>query len=187
VPYILKQATDNDREIIDLIIKDMNVIGYPLENVFAREQPIQPNLQNIFTVAVKETNLKCETEQSTISNGMFRALCLIVLVEYLIKIKKNSTIIIDDLGEGLDFDRSTKLTKLLFEKTKESDLQLIITSNDRFLINNVEMQNINYLERNGHIVKAINYHNNKDVFDKFLLSGLNNFDFINPGLSHLKN
>ena len=186
VPYILKQASD-DKDIIDKIIKDMNDIGYPLEKIYAKEQPILPNLQNIFTVAVKESNLNCVTEQATISNGMFRALCLIVIIEYLLKIEQNSTIIIDDLGEGLDFERSTKLTKLLFQKTKESDLQLIITSNDRFLINSVDMQNINYLERNGHIVQAYNYYKNKDLFDKFLLSGLNNFDFINPSLSHLKN
>jgi len=186
VPYILKQASD-DQDIIDKILYDMNDIGYPLEKVFAKEQPILPNLQNIFTVAVKETNLNCETEQATISNGMFRALCLIVIIEYLLKIEKNGTIIIDDLGEGLDFDRSTKLTQLLFEKTKESDLQIIITSNDRFLINGVDMQYINYLEREGHIVQSFNYYNSKDTFDKFLLSGLNNFDFINPSLSHLKN
>jgi len=48
------------------------------------------------------------------------------------------------------------------------------------------MRNINYLERKGHVVQAYNYKNNKDVFDKFLLSGLNNFDFLNPSLSHLK-
>ncbi|MCK4408212.1 MAG: ATP-binding protein [Bacteroidales bacterium] len=186
VPYILKQAGD-DKEIIEKILKDMNSIGYPIEKVFAKAQLIQPSLNNIFTVAVKETNLKCETEQATISNGMFRALCLIVIVEYLLKIEKTGTIIIDDLGEGLDFDRSTKLTKLLFQKTKDSDLQLIITSNDRFLINSVDIRNINYLERKGHVVQAYNYNNNKDVFDRFLLSGLNNFDFLNPSLSHLKN
>ncbi len=183
VPYILKQASD-DKNIIEKILKDMNGIGYPIEKVFVK---VQPNLNNIFMVALQESNLKCETEQVTISNGMFRALCLIVIIEYLLKIEKTGTIIIDDLGEGLDFDRSTKLTKLLFQKTKDSDLQLIITSNDRFLINSVDMRNINYLERKGHVVQAYNYNNNKNVFDKFLLAGLNNFDFINPGLSHLKN
>jgi hypothetical protein len=96
-------------------------------------------------------------------------------------------VIINDLGEGLDFDRSAKLTKLLFEKTIDSNLQVIITSNDRFLINNVDMRNINYLERIGHVVQAYNYMKDKDEFDKFLLSGLNNFDFLNPRLSHFKN
>ncbi len=186
VPYILKQAGDQ-QEIINKIIEGMKTLGYPIDKVFAKAQTIQPNLNNIFTVAVKESDLKCETEQSTLSNGMFRALCLIVIVEYLIQIEKNGTIIIDDLGEGLDFERSTRLTKLLFEKTKNTDFQLIITSNDRFLINNVDMRNINYLEREGHIVTAYNYINNKAVFDKFLLSGLNNFDFLNPNLSHFRN
>lgn len=186
VPYILKQA-GSEKDIVEKIISDLQSIGYPVDKVFAKSQILQPNLNNIFTVVVQESNLKCETEQATISNGMFRALCLIVIIEYLIKIGKSGTIIIDDLGEGLDFDRSTRLTKLLFEKTKNADFQLIITSNDRFLINNVDIKNINFLERDGHVVIASNYENNKETFDKFILSGLNNFDYLNPSLSHLKN
>lgn len=178
-PYILKKA-GKDREIINKIIEDMNNIGYQIDKVYAKSKIIQPSLQNIFTVAVKESDLKCETDQDSISNGMFRALCLIVIIEYLLKINKQGTIIIDDLGEGLDFDRSAKLIKLLMQKTKKSNLQIIITSNNRFLINNVDMRYINYLERKAHIVYAYNYQNNKEEFDKFLLAGLNNFDYINP-------
>jgi predicted ATPase len=186
VPYILKQVS-NSQEIVNRIIKDMNNIGYPIKTISVVQQLLQPNLSNIFTVRLQEKDLSCPTEQNTISNGMFRALCLIVITEYLLSIEKTGTIIIDDLGEGLDFERSSKLTRLLFEKTAQAALQLIITSNDRFLINNVDMRNINYLQRKGHSVQAYNYERNKALFDKFILSGLNNFDFLNQNLSHLKN
>jgi hypothetical protein len=112
---------------------------------------------------------------------------LTVLFEYLLAKVTSGTVIIDDLGEGLDFERSTKLTKFLLNKNISSKFQVIITSNDRFLINTVDMKNINFLTRKGHIVKAANYSNNKKLFDKYLLSGLNNFDLLQSGIKNSKN
>jgi hypothetical protein len=112
------------------------------------------------------------------SQGMYRAIALLIIVEKFIANIENCTILIDDLGEGLDFERSKKLTKLLFEKTKDRNMQLIIASNDRFLINTVDIKKINFLERTGHFVKAYNYENSKELFDEFQLTGLNNFDFF---------
>lgn len=186
VPYILKDAS-GDAKLIKNILYEMTQIGYPITKISTKALELQPNLQNIFHVILKESDLKCETNQASMSNGMFRALCLIVLLEYLLKKRKTGTILIDDLGEGLDFERSSKLTNLIFDKMQNTNFQLIVTSNNRFLINNVDMKNINYLTRKGHIVTSLNYHNNKDVFDKFIMTGLNNFDFLNPDLSHLKN
>lgn len=86
--------------------------------------------------------------------------------------------VIDDLGEGLDYERSTKITKLLFEKIKEARLQLIVTSNDRFLINAVDIKYLNLLERSAHVVTSYNYNNSKEKFEEFEFAGLNNFDFF---------
>ena len=116
------------------------------------------------------------------SQGMYRALSVIVILESLLTLKKQGTIAIDDLGEGLDYERSSKLMQLIAQKTKDSKLQLIITSNDRFLINKVELKSINFLKRNGHIVTAYNYANSRDTFEDFLLTGLNNFDFLSGGI-----
>lgn len=185
VPSILKEI-QNNKSVVDKIIKDLNYIGYPIESVEAIGVQ-QPGVQNLFTVSLKESDLKCKTEQVIMSQGMYRALSLVVLFNYLIKNKKFGTIIIDDLGEGLDFERSTKLTKLLLGKDLTEQFQVIITSNDRFLINTVDMKNINYLVRKGHSVTATNYSNNKDLFDKYILSGLNNFDFLQSGIKNSKN
>jgi predicted ATPase len=185
VPYILQQI-QNDKTIIDKIIEDLNFIGYPVESVTSIGIQ-QPAMQNLFMVSLKEKDLLCKTEQGLMSQGMYRAVCLIVLFEYLLAKGTSGTIIIDDLGEGLDFERSTKLTKLLLNKNISSKFQVIITSNDRFLINTVDMKNINFLTRKGHIVKATNYSNNKKLFDKYLLSGLNNFDLLQSGIKNSKN
>lgn len=53
---------------------------------------------------------------------------------YLHYIAEHSTgfVLIDDLGEGLDFFRSSALGKELFTFGREHDIQLIVTSNDYF-------------------------------------------------------
>jgi len=186
VPYLLLESM-NDENLINKIVEDLNEIGYSVEKVGARKQSVGANLGEVSLVSIKELDLKCTTEQGVMSQGMFRALSLIVILEHIVKHKISSTIVIDDLGEGLDFERSSKLTRLLFERTKGTNIQLIVTSNDRFLINAVDLKNINFLKRQGPNVEALNYSNNKELFDKFILTGLNNFDFLSTKLDQLKN
>lgn len=42
---------------------------------------------------------------------MYRALAVIIHLNYLLLAKKTSCILIDDIGEGLDFERSTALSE----------------------------------------------------------------------------
>ena len=86
---------------------------------------------------VKEEELSSETEQNDISQGMFRALSLIIQLNYLAISSKPSCILIDDIGEGLDHERSCALIDLLISKAKKSQIQLIMTTNDRFVMNKV--------------------------------------------------
>ncbi len=185
VPYILADCLQ-DSKIKENIILNMDYIGYPIEDIKVSKEHLSASPQNVYVVNLKEKDLNSYTQQKNISQGMYRALSLIVIIEYILKYDKYKTILIDDLGEGLDFDRSSKLTNLLLKKTENSDIQLIISSNDRFLINSVDMKNINFLIREGPVVTAYNYKNNKELFDRFMISGLNNFDFFNTDL-RLKN
>jgi predicted ATPase len=178
IPYIINKYSSDSPDMIRAIIDDMRSIGYSISRVSARNILNNNAPANMMAVILKEEDLSCDTDQINISDGMFRALCVIGMLEYILHIEKEGTIVIDDLGEGLDFERSSKLMKLLYEKTANTKIQLIITSNDRFLINSVDMRTINYLSREGHKVAAANYDNNKEIFDTFLLAGLNNFDFI---------
>jgi hypothetical protein len=55
--------------------------------------------------------------------------------------KTPATILIDDIGEGLDFDRSSRLIKLLIEiAEKNENIRLIMSTNDRFVMNAVPEQ-----------------------------------------------
>ena len=89
-----------------------------------------------------------------------------------------SLILIDNFREGLDFDRANKLANYLFEKSNELGIQIITASNDRFLMNSIDIEHWNILKRKGSQVKAYNYQNSKEVFDNFNFTGLSNFDFF---------
>jgi len=105
-------------------------------------------------------------------------IAIVVTINYLIQEGAGSTIVIDDIGEGIDFERSSRLIELIFKKAEDTGIQLIATSNDRFLMNIVDIKYWNVFERKGETVQALNYRNSKEAFDEFSLTGLNNFDFF---------
>jgi len=67
---------------------------------------------------------------------------------------------------------------LLISKAKTYDLQLIMTSNDRFVMNQVLLEYWSVLKRKGGIVKLFNSQNSPKQFNDFKYLGLNNFDFF---------
>lgn len=167
------------------VINDLNEIGYIVDDIGVGkfDSPLVPlenkrNSDNLLYLYLKERDLEFNTAQFYMSQGMYRAFVTIVTIEYMLSQDKNMCIAIDDLGEGLDYERATKLTKLLMRKVKGSKVQIIITSNDRFLINAVDLEDITFLEREGHHVKVFNYANSKKAFDEFKSIGLNNFDML---------
>lgn len=109
---------------------------------------------------------------------MYRSLFLLIFLHHLIETEKAGMIIIDDLCEGLDYDRATKLGKLIFSKMHDSKIQFIATSNDYFLMNAVDVKSWNIIYREDNVIKVNNYCNSKEKFDNFRLSGLNNFDLF---------
>ena len=109
-------------------------------------------------------------------------IAIVVTINYLMQKGAEGTIVIDDIGEGIDFERSSRLTELIFKRAEDTGTQLIATSNDRFLMNIVDIKYWNVFERKGETVRAFNCRNSKRAFDEFSLTGLNNFDFFSDGL-----
>ena len=89
-----------------------------------------------------------------------------------------SCILIDDIGEGIDFDRSCALLELLIRKVKGSSVQLIMSTNDRFIMNKAPLETWAVIRRKGGTVEVFNYANSRKLFDEFKDTGLNNFDFF---------
>lgn len=162
---------------IQKVIDDFNQIGYGVES--AKSSKVQHEMLNLKMIEIKEKNLTFNTGQFELSQGMFRAFALLVMIQYILDSgKEDITILVDDLGEGLDYERSIKFTKLVFEKTKAENLQLIATTNDEYAADSVELENINVLERDGSTVRSYNYENSKEGFDEFKSTGLGNFDLF---------
>jgi energy-coupling factor transporter ATP-binding protein EcfA2 len=172
-------------EFTNAIMNDMNSIGYSLDEIginapesliLQAELPTEP-----VVLYVKETDLDCKTDQLDMSQGMFRALSLMIQIHYSLFTSTPSCILIDDIGEGLDFERSSALVKLLIERAKNSSVQLIMATNDRFIMNSVPLEYWLVVQRIGGKSKIYNRRNSPQLFKDFELTGLNNFDFFSSG------
>lgn len=171
---------------IDAIKADMVQIGYEISDIGTKtpspflvdegdEILLQGQPQYLY---VQEHNLIDETEQVFMSQGMFRALSLIIQINYSLLAGKPSCILIDDIGEGLDFERSSAMIQVLISKAQAGLVQLIMTTNDRFIMNGVPLEYWSVIERKPGFAKLHNIHNSKAVFEQFQFTGLNNFDFF---------
>ncbi|MFV0166619.1 hypothetical protein [Empedobacter falsenii] len=165
----------------DKIIRDFNSIGYSISdiNVGALHSIMidSPIANKVVGLRVIEADRNALTDQNEMSDGMFRALSLIIHYNYYQLTNMPLTVLVDDIGEGLDYNRSTNLIKLLIEKSIGSKIQLIMSSNDKFVLNNTDLKFWQIVNRKSNIVSIFNYSNNKEKFDKFKFFGLNNFDF----------
>lgn len=166
----------------EAIMNDMNAIGYSLEDIGTHTPEsilIEGNLPTEpVGLYVKESDLECRTDQVNMSQGMFRALSLVIQVHYSLFTGTPSCILIDDIGEGLDFERSSALVKLLIERAKNSSMQLIMATNDRFIMNNVPLEYWLVTQRVGGICRIHSQRSSPQLFGDFKLTGLNNFDFF---------
>lgn len=161
---------------IQSVIDDMKSISYKLEKI---ETSRLKNLPiHAYGLNVKESDLYDITDQREMSQGMFRALSLLIQLNYALLSKIPSCILIDDIGEGLDFDRSKSLIDLIIEKVKASPVQVIMTTNDRFVMNKVPLEYWSVIQRVPNKALFYNYQNSKETFDEFEYTGLSNFDFL---------
>lgn len=177
IPKLLEELNEVNQDkrpdyFLYKIMDDFNSLGYEIRDIKTESDSDKSVL------TVKEGNLKSYLRQDALSQGMFRSLALLIFMEYMISIKKVSTIIIDDLCEGLDYDRASKLGRLIFTKSEENNIQLIATTNDSFLMDSVDIKNWNILLREDNVVKALNYENNPKLFEEFKYTGLSNFDLF---------
>ncbi len=170
--------------------EDMKSIGYDLESIELDTRPdMSLHIKNVplgnkpQCLHIKERDIKVPIPQHELSQGMFRALSLVIHLNYVEYSKAHhpTCILIDDIGEGLDFERSTKLIKLLVEKVESGQIegiQLIMTSNDRFVMNKVPLEYWSIVERATQGLTFYNSTNSPEIFKKFKMAGLNNFDLF---------
>ena len=123
-----------------------------------------------------------------LSNGMFRVFSVLLYMIYSSTLKGARCLMIDDMGEGLDYRRSTKLGKIVFSYCKAKSIQLIVTSNDSFLLDTVDLDLWNILQRTGSVVTSLNSQTHQELFAKFARTGLSNYDILSSNFitNHLQ-
>lgn len=177
-----KGLAELKERFFDSVIKDMGTIGYDLQHIsLAKPYGLVvhgPPMGRPIGLQVQESDLRAGTDQRNMSQGMFRALSLIIQTTYSQLTSTPSCILVDDIGEGLDYERSSALIKLLVEKARGKSIQLIMATNDRFVMNSVPLEYWAIIDRTGGKCRIYNYRNSRKIFEDFKLTGLNNFDFF---------
>lgn len=158
------------------VISDMERVGYHIEDISA--SLLKHFSVSAYGLSAKERGLNEATEQLEMSQGMFRALSLLIQLNYSLESNTPSCILIDDIGEGLDFERSKELITLIMEKTIDSSIQVVMSSNDRYVMNIVPLEYWHVIWRSDNTSTLYNYRNSKKIFDDYRYLGLNNFEFF---------
>lgn len=175
-----------NRDLLSPVIADMRKIGYEISDfglmpTVGVSSPIaNSNIPQI--VYIKEVGIDKKLPQTEVSAGMFRALITLIQLHVIRLEKKPTCILIDDIGEGLDFDRSNKLISIIIEHAETGHSQFIVTTNDRFIMNKVPLEYWCVLERVSGKVNAYTPRNSQNTFADFEEFGFNNFDFFAQGL-----
>ena len=157
----------------DQVMSWMERVGYSVADIMEVER--KPGTRGL---AVIEPRHQKETAFRHLSQAQQRTLTLLVYLTFLELEKKPVTVLVDDFAEGLDFERARQLGKVILEKNKESALQLILATNDRYVMNVVPIELWTVLVEDGTTTRVFNYLNSKQKFDDFKFTGLNNFDFF---------
>lgn len=176
-----KGEKDYGDDFTEAVTEDMKRIGYANTKVGLAPPTsliIAGQDREVVCLYVQETELRGITDQHDMSQGMFRALSVIIQLNYSYLSGNPSCILIDDIGEGLDFERSSALLELLVEKAEGAGVQLVMATNDRLVMNCVPLEMWTLLQREGGDTHLYNYTNSKREFDEFKFTGLNNFDFL---------
>lgn len=153
------------------------------ERVIQNAKSLNYKISNLKVEKIGDAKLPLITEEGiniplpifSLSTGMVCAIYIMVLLEYLSTHDVPSCILIDDFSEGLDYSRSKQLGKLVFDYSTNHGIDLIVSSNDSFLMDVVPIDYWIILTRNGSEVKNLSQQTHPDLFEEFSFTGLNNF------------
>jgi hypothetical protein len=183
VAIFRRAAREFGTKFVQAVQHDMNELNYDLQaiDVVAPENVVLLRggvPTEVLAVGVRERGVNGIIDQREMSQGMFRALSILIQVNYSQLAHRANCILIDDIGEGLDFDRSARLIELLRNKAKASSFQLIMSTNDQFVMNHVPLEEWSVLERKGSHLRVRNHENAKEAFEYFRFVGMSNFSFF---------
>ena len=155
------------------VIASAKRLGYEIKDMTT----VKANSEMKF-VAVSERYVKANVMDFQLSSGMMRVLYILCFLEYVKHGVRHSLLLIDDLGEGLDYNRASLLGKRVFEECDNEHLQMIASSNDSFMMDVVEISKWQIVRRKNSKLEVLNQTNTPKLFEAFRLTGLSNFDLF---------
>lgn len=155
------------------VLENACALGYDIADIKVFKATADLNF-----VQVKERDVKKRLIDISLSSGMLRTLYILCFLERIRFTEHSTLLLIDDLGEGLDYHRATQLGKMVFDYCSNSNVQLVASSNDAFLMDVVDIAKWQILQRNGSSVTTLNQSRNYDMFRSFRMTGLSNFDLF---------
>lgn len=158
-------------DFVSEIKSDMNDLGYSITKIDIQETADGSCL-------FVEEDGKYVVLQREMSQGMFRSLALFIMLSYARLSNLSICMLVDDMGEGLDFDSAQKIIDIAIKKLNDSDMQFFMTSNDRHVMNHISLRYWSVISRDRTKSIFYDYQNSKEIFDDFKYTGLNNFDFL---------
>lgn len=159
------------KSYISVILKIMQQIGYEVTNLEIERT------KDGYGICIEEEG-SYKISQREMSQGMFRALSLFIQLVYAEMSNIPICILVDDLGEGLDFSRTKEMTSIMIKKINHSNIQFFITTNDRAIMNNVPLRYLTVIDRHKKESIYYDYTNSKEIYEDFKYTGLSNFDFL---------
>lgn len=170
LPFMYEKISQAQRGVLLDYLSEM---GYKIGKIEEFEKS-----NGVKTLRIYESGIDIPLSPFDLSNGMFRVFCVLLYMIYSATLSDTRCLIVDDLGEGLDYIRSKRLSKIIFDYCEEHGIQLIATSNDNFLMNAVDLRHWIILLREDEHVTAISEKTHPDMFRRFRRMGLNNFDMF---------
>ncbi len=163
-------------ELNDLM-DDLNAIDFPVDSIsYDKARKL---------LLITESGITTTYDHTRLSSGIFRIVALLLAIKFMSNQKDYACLLVDDFCEGLDYNRSSKLGKVIFDRMRNRNVQLIVTSNDAFLMNIVPIKYWNILRRDQNKTISFNIVNSGEKFERFQSLGLNNFDlFTSDFLEH---
>lgn len=180
LPIMFEKTDETQREAL---LGYLQELGYKIDRIEEFEKP-----NGVKTLRIYESGIDAPLSPFELSNGMFRVLCVLLYMIYSASLSDTRCLIVDDMGEGLDFKRSAKLGKTMFEYCNNNHIQLIVTSNDSFLMDTVDLEYWNILRREGNHVVSLSHKSHPSLFEGFSRTGLGNFDLLSSNFinNHLR-
>lgn len=167
---LVKSLTNKQKKTV---IDNMKQMGYDITSIGS----VQFNAETTL-VSVKERYVREPIHDFQLSSGMMRVLYLLCFLQSIQPGSRYSMLLVDDLGEGLDYHRVTMLGKMVYDRCEQTGVQLIASSNDAFLMDVVDISKWQILRREKSRLTVLNEKNEPRLFADFRMTGLSNFDFL---------